>query len=142
MLTGEDPGDPHADCVRSLRVLHDGDVRQVAISFGEVQAVTHDELVGNLEPKIIDRHFFLAPLKLVEQRRKLHACRPARFQIGQQVTQREPRVDDVFDDDDVAAFDGDVQIFQDADLARGAHAGAVTRYCYEFNAQLDVGRAN
>ena len=47
---------------------HLADVGQVAVPLREVDAVTHDEFVGDLEPRPgrLDRH--LAPRRLVEQR--------------------------------------------------------------------------
>src|ERR1051326_9348091 len=60
-----------ARCPRSsLRILHHADIRQVAIALGKIQSVTDDELVGDLEPEIVDRDFFLAPLNCVDRKKK------------------------------------------------------------------------
>src|ERR1041384_63717 len=93
-----------------LRILHHANVRQVAVALGEIQSVANNKLIGNLKPEIVDWNFFLTTLKFVEQCCQLHARRASRFQIGQQIVQRESGIDDVFNYEDVPAFDGHVEI--------------------------------
>src|SRR2546427_8482733 len=53
---------PYTTLFRSVRILQDGNERQVAIPLGEVEAVPHDKGVGNLETQIIDGHILFATL--------------------------------------------------------------------------------
>ena len=59
-----------------------------------------------------------------------------------QVMQRQAGVDDVLDDDDVAAFDAGIEIFREPDFAGRRGRGAVTRAGHEVDADLAVHRAN
>src|SRR5688572_22823604 len=53
-------------------ILHHRDVRQIPITFSVIKTVADDELVRNLKTEVINRHFFLAPFKLIQQCRQLH----------------------------------------------------------------------
>src|SRR5689334_10337531 len=102
--------------VLRLGVFQHCDERQVAITFGEVQTITNDKLVRNLKTKIINLHFLLPSLILIEQRRQLHTRRAARVQVRQQVRKRKTSIDDVFNDEYVTSLDRHVEILHDANL--------------------------
>src|SRR3712207_9243409 len=55
----------------------DGDVREVPVALGVVEAVADDEGVRNPEAAVVDLHVALAPLVLVEERGEAHALRAA-----------------------------------------------------------------
>ncbi len=62
--------------------------------------------------------------------------RAARLQNLLQVVQGQPGVDDVFDDDDVAAFEAGVEILDQLDLAGRSGASGVARDGHEVDADL------
>src|SRR5205823_4721375 len=95
---------------RGWLVADDGDVREVSVLTGIVQPVSHDELVLDAEPDVIDLDVNLPPRRFAEQARRAHVARGTRLEDVLQVREREPRVDDVFDDQDVAPFDRAVEI--------------------------------
>ena len=77
--------------------LDDSDVGQVAVAMAEVEAVAHDEDVGNFKAHVIRAHGDNAPSGLVEQGRDLQALGAVRGEKSFQVIERAPRVEDVFD---------------------------------------------
>src|SRR6185503_19204041 len=99
-----------------FRVLEYSDKRQVAIAFGVIKSVANDEVIRDLKSQVINLHFAFAPLELVQQSHKFHACGAARFQVGHQIRKRQAGVDNVFHDNQVAAFHRNVEILQDANL--------------------------
>src|SRR5262249_60450897 len=78
--------------------LEDADERQVAVALRVIEAVADDELIGDREAEIIDRHVLQAPLGLVEERADLDALRLPRLQIVEEVADGQPGVDDVLAD--------------------------------------------
>src|SRR5579872_7042442 len=93
-------------------------VLEVAIALRVVQPVSDDEFVGNLEPDVIRLYVFLdAPLRLVEKRGDLQRIRFALLQNTQQISEREPGVQNIFHHDDVEPFDAGVQILVEPHLA-------------------------
>ena len=50
-----------------LRILYHANVRQVAIALGEIQSVTNDEFIGNLETHVSYRYVAQPPLGFIEQ---------------------------------------------------------------------------
>src|SRR3954453_19485921 len=97
-----------------------GHVRQVAIALGVVEAVADREPVRDLEAGEADGELDLSPRRLRQQRAHLERRRVARAEVAHEVLQREARVDDVLDDQDVAALDRRVEVLEDPhDAARG-----------------------
>ena len=83
------------------------DVGQVAgSSWRGVQAVADDEHVRHLEADEVDRDLHPSPGGLGQERTDVEAGRAARPQQVQQVLQGETGVDDVLDQQDVSALDG------------------------------------
>ena len=109
----------------------------VAISLREVEAVPDHEAVGDLEPDVADGNVDLAPLRLRQERAHLERRRLAGLETPHQVGQRQPRVDDVLDDEHVSARDVDVEILEDAHDARGVGGRAVARDRHEVDFARD-----
>src|SRR3954468_11660525 len=103
---------------RAASVADDGDVGEVSVLAGIVQAVAHDELVFDAEADVIDGDVDLPPRRLAEQAGGADVTRRTRLQDVLQVRQREASVDDVFDDQDVASFDGAIEILDQLNLSR------------------------
>ena len=95
----------------------DADVFQVAITFGVVEAVTDDEIVGDLETDVISFHLLDAARRLIEERGDAQGFGFALLEDAQQVRQGDAGVENVFNHDYVEAFDAAIEIFQQADLA-------------------------
>jgi hypothetical protein len=91
-------------------------VRQVAVPLVQIEAVADEELVGDRETDVGDREVLdESSVGTVEEGHggeRLRAPKPQRLA---EVVKREPRVDDVLDDHDVASFDLCVQVLQQAD---------------------------
>src|SRR3954464_6226311 len=92
---------PHRPDRRFSLALKCCDVRQVAITLGEIEPVADREPVRDLEADVPRDHLDLAPLGLGEQRADLQRARIAGPQVAHQVLQRQAGVDDVLDDQDV-----------------------------------------
>src|SRR3972149_3014279 len=92
----------------------DADVRQVAVALAVVEPVTDHESVGNLEADVVHRDFLEAAGGLVEERGDLERLGLARLQDAVEVVEGQAGVEDVFDDDDVQALDGVVEVLGDA----------------------------
>src|SRR3954468_6399919 len=89
------------------------DAPQVAVALGVVEAVAHDELVGDVVADVLHVHGHLQRLRLAQQRADLDGRRAARGQVGHQPRQRETGVDDVLDDQDVPVGDVGVEVLED-----------------------------
>src|ERR671917_775556 len=97
--------------------LHGVDVGKVAVGTGEVDAVPHDELVGHLEAHVLEVEIYLSARGLGEERADLQGGWLAREQGTPQVRERQPRVYDVLDDQDVTVCDVLFEVLEDADHA-------------------------
>ena len=92
-----------------------------------IEAVADDEFIFDLESDIFHLHVDLAAARLTEQAGRSQALRVARAKDVLEIRQREAGVDDVFDDDDVAALKRRIKVFQQAHLARAFRGGTVAR---------------
>ena len=72
-----------------------------------VEAVADDELVRDREADVVDRDVHEPPGGLVEERADPERARVLAAQVPEQVVERQPGVDDVLDEQDVAAVDAD-----------------------------------
>src|SRR4051795_5534380 len=115
-----------------------GDVRQVSVALGHVEAVADRELVRDLEAHVARRQLDLAALGLGQQRADLQRGRLARAEVAQQVLQGQPRVDDVLDDQHVASRDRAVEVLEDPHHARGIGLRAVGGDRHEVDLAWDV----
>src|SRR3954453_20888554 len=123
---------------RRLLLRQRGDVREVAVALPDVEAVADGELVGDLEADVARRQLDLAAVRLGQQGADLQRGGLARAQVAQQVLQRQARVDDVLDDQDVAARDRAVEVLEDPHHARGVGRGAVGRHRHEVDLARDL----
>src|SRR3990172_1624063 len=118
---------------------HEG---KVPVALGEVEAVADHEAVGNLEADVAAVDVALAPLRLGHERAHVERGRLARLERAQEVREREARVDDILDDEDVPSLDRDVEVLENAHDARGVDPGAVARHGHEVDLAGDVDRAH
>src|SRR5688572_3151241 len=86
-------------------VAHGKDVGDVAIKPLELQTVTDHENVGDLEADHLHGARDDAPDRLVEKAHRPQRGRPPLCQRLAQVIERQARIHDVLDDDDVPSFD-------------------------------------
>src|SRR5580658_2185906 len=98
------------------RKSEDADVFQIAITFGVVEAVADDEIVGDLKTDVIGFDLLDAARGLIEERGDAQGFGLALFENAQQVGQGDAGVEYVFDHDHVQTFDAAIEIFQQADL--------------------------
>src|ERR1700756_868761 len=94
--------------------IEDAHVGQVAVPLGEVEPVSDDEAVRDLESDVAHRNVDLATVRLRQQGADLQGRRPPRLEVADEVREREPGVDDVLDDEDMPALDVDVEVLENA----------------------------
>jgi hypothetical protein len=119
-------------------------IGQVAVALLEIEAVPHEQLVGHREAHVADGHILhQAAIGAVEEGHGGQGGRVAERERLAEVVEREPRVDDVLDDEDVAARDLRVQVLEEADPGMPAlvGAGGVARELDEVDAVVDPERA-
>src|SRR3954449_2785907 len=87
-----------------------GDVRQVAIALGDVEAVADHEPVGNREPDVLQIGIAALQTFLHQQGAHVQRRRVARNEVLAQVREREAGVDDVLDDEHVAVGEVEVEV--------------------------------
>ena len=95
--------------------------------LGVVQAVADDEAVLDREADVFHLDVDLPARRFAEQARRPQRPRSARAEDVLQVFQREAGVDDVLDDDDVAALERRVEILEEPHLAGAARPFGVAR---------------
>src|SRR5699024_4567690 len=117
------------------------DVRQIAVALGEVQAVAHHELVGDVEADLEDVEGGLDGVRLAQQRDDLERPRVAGREVAHEPRQGQAGIDDVLDDDDVAVGDVAVQVLEVPHDSRGAGRGAVRADRHELHLGRDGQRA-
>src|SRR5437868_13055855 len=117
-------------------------MRQVPIVLRIIEAVADDEVVLDTEPDVLDLDVDLAPRRFAEKARRAQRLRSARAQNLLQIHQRQPGVDDVFDDHDVAALERGIEILQQPDLAGTGRALRVARHRHEIERNKAVYVAN
>ena len=119
-------------------------VGQVAVALLEVEAVPHEQLVGHGEAHVAHGHVLdQAAIRAVEQRHRRQRGRIAERERLAEVVERQAGVDDVLDDQNVAAGDLRVQILEQADAAMAAlvSAGRVACELDEVEPVMDRERA-
>src|SRR5206468_9510983 len=95
-------------------VAEDADVRKISVALGEIEAVADHEPVGNLEPDVAADDVVLASVGLRQQGADVERSGLASFEVPEEIGKREARVDDVLDNEDVAALDRDVEVLEDS----------------------------
>ena len=114
------------------------DVVYAAVALGVVHAVADDELVGDLEGYVVGFDGDEAALGLVEAGGDLERGRLVLEHEAAEIAEGEAGVEDVFDDDDVLAFDGVVDVFDELDGAGGDAGTAVGGDGYEVEGVVDA----
>src|ERR1039457_3282307 len=117
------------------------DRAEVPVPLVDVEPVADHELRGDLEADVaqIEGHALL-PL-LHQQGADLEAGRAARLEVPAQVVEGEAAVDDVLDDQHVAAGQVGVEVLHDPDHARGAGRAPVRRDRHKVDVDREVDHA-
>jgi hypothetical protein len=118
-------------------------IGQVPVALLQVEPVAHEELVGHREAHVADGQVVHQPaIGAVEERHRGEGARVAERECLAEVVERQARVDDVLDDQDVAAADLGVQILEQADagMAAAVGAGRVARKLDEVEPVVDPER--
>ncbi len=97
------------------------------MSFGQVQTVSDDEPVCDLETEVVHGHRLRAGDPLAKERADFERPRVARAKQIEDLPKRSARIDDVLDDDHVAAADIRRQVADETDFPRGARPRPVGR---------------
>ena len=101
--------------------------------FRVVEAVADDEAIRDLEADVAHRNLDLAARRLRQEGADLERRGAARGEVPHEVGERQARVDDVLDDEDVAALERRVEVLEDAHDAGGVGGGAVARDRHEVH---------
>src|SRR4051794_8649719 len=107
------------------------------MTLGVVEPVADGEPVRDLEADVADGQVDAPALGLGEQRADLERGRVAGPQVAQQVVEGEPGVDDVLDEEDVAALDRGVGVLEDPTDTRGIGGRAIARDRHEVDLARD-----
>src|SRR5215207_3690607 len=107
--------------------LEGANEREIAVALGVVEPVPDHEHARDVEAGVLHLDVGLELLGLVEQGAHLEGGRAPAAQVLEQVVQGQAGVDDVLDDEHVAALDLAVEVLEDADNARGLGGRAVGR---------------
>ena len=116
----------------------EADVVYAAVALGEVHAVADDELVGDLEAYVVGFDGDEAALGLVEAGGDLQRGGLVLEHQAAEVAEGEAGVEDVFDDDDVLALDGVVDVLDELDGAGGDAGAAVAGDGDEVEGVVDL----
>jgi hypothetical protein len=116
-------------------------IGQVAVALVEVEAVADEELVRHREADVANRQVVdEASVRPVEERDRGERGRLAERKRAADVVQRQPGVDDILDEQDVAAGDREVEILDQSYARLGAPA-SVARERDEVDRMRDGNRA-
>src|SRR5580698_9147272 len=114
------------------------DVVYTTVALGVVHAVADDELVGNLEGYVVGFDGDEAALGFVEAGGDLEGGGLVLEHQAAEIAECEAGVEDVFDDDDVLAFDGVVNVLDELDGAGGDAGAAVAGDGDEVEGVIDA----
>ncbi len=103
-----------------------------------VEAISDDPFIADAETDVIDGDVDLGPLRLVQERAGADRRGPVRLQHADEIAERVPRVDDVFDDQHVAILDVAADVHDQSHGAAGDAAVFVTRHGDEFDSPRHV----
>src|SRR5690625_467341 len=107
------------------RALEHAHVGKIAVGLRVIEAVADHELIGDVEADVLHVDVHPRGVGLAQQGGDLDALGSARAQIRQQPLQSQPGVDDVLDDQHVAAGDVGAEVLEDPHHAGGLGARAV-----------------
>jgi hypothetical protein len=101
------------------------EVGQIPVALVQIEAVPHEQLIGDGEADVADGEVLdEAAVGTVEQRDCGQRARRTQRQRLAEVVERQPGVDDVLDDEDVAARDLAVQVLEQTNAGVPALVGA------------------
>jgi hypothetical protein len=120
----------------------EADVVNSAVAFGKVHAVANDELVGDLEGYVVGFDGDEAALGFVEAGGDFERGGLVLEHETAEVAEGEAGVEDVFDDDDVLALDGVVDVLDELDGAGGDAGAAVAGDGDEVEGVVDLDGAS
>jgi hypothetical protein len=116
----------------------EADVVDAAVALGVVHAIADDEAVGDGEAYVVGFDGDEAALGFVETGGDLERCRFVLEHEAAEVAEGEAGVEDVFDEDDVFAFDGIVDVLYELDGAGGDLGAAVAGDGDEVEGVVDL----
>ena len=120
---------------------HEADVGEVAVALGVIHAVANNEEVGDGEAYIVRFDFFKAAGWFVEQGGDAQGLWVVLEEDFAEVRQCKTGVENVFDDEDIFAFDGLVEVLDELDGAGGTLTLAVAGDGDEVEGGIDLDRA-
>ncbi len=115
----------------------EADFGDAAIAFGVIHTVTDDEAIRNFEAGVVGFDGNKAALGFVEAGGYFERGRLVLQHEATQIAERQASIKDVFHDDDVPAFDGIVDIFNELDGAGGDARAAIAGYGYKVEGVVD-----
>jgi hypothetical protein len=116
----------------------EADVLYAAVALGVVHAVADDEVIWDLEGDVVGLDWNEAAGGLVETGGDLERCGLVLKHEAAEVGEGEAGVEDVFDDDDVLALDGVVDVLDELDGAGGDAGSAVAGDGNEVEGVVDT----
>jgi len=116
----------------------EADVVNAAVTLGEVHAVTDDELIRDLEGYVVGLDGDETPLRFVEAGGDLQRGGLVLEHQTAEIAKGQTGVEDVFDDDDMLAFDGIVYVLDELDGAGGDARTAVAGDGNEIEGVVDL----
>jgi hypothetical protein len=97
--------------------VDDPEVGQAAVASVEVEAVADEVLVRDGEADVTERKVVDEPaIGAIQEGARCHLARPAELEGLHEIVERQPGVDDVLDDEDIAVRDREVEVFDQTDL--------------------------
>src|SRR5690625_4453491 len=114
------------------------DVREVTTELPVIESVAEDELVGNGKADVVEIEVDFGGVGFMEERDAGERCRVLVPHSLEHVFHRQARVDDVFHDDHMAAFDAGVDFLELSHLAAGDFGGAVGGELEEVDLAIDI----
>src|SRR5699024_5548942 len=108
-------------------------IGQVTVAFGVVKAVADDKFIRDIKAHVVQVNIGGNYLRLAQQGNNFQGLRVTAFEVAQQPGQGQAGVDDVFDDQHIAAFNFTVQVFKDAHYTGRAGGVAIRRHSHKFN---------
>src|ERR1017187_407672 len=129
---------PFSDFFSSLLGLavEDADVVEVAVFFGVVQPVTHYKFVGDLEADVVDVDGPQAAFGLVEQGGDADGVGLALVEQMHEVVESDACIHNVFDNQDVGAFERNVEVLGDLDFTGAGSALAISGDAHEIEGDV------
>lgn len=117
------------------------DIFNSAIALGIVHAVADDELVGDFESDIVGFDRNEAPFRFVETGGDFERGWFVLEHQAAKIAEGEASIENIFDEDDMFAFDRVIDVFDELYRSGRDARAAVTRYGYKVEGIVDVDRA-